>query len=45
MNEDTLISYSERCKKYENKLKQVGFKVENKQICDRLPFRWLIATK
>lgn len=45
MNEDTLVSYSERCKKYEKKLKQVGFEVENKQVCDQLPFRWLIASK
>ena len=45
LNEDTLISYYERCWKYEKKLKQVGFNVENKQVYDRLPFRWLIATK
>jgi len=45
LNEDTLISYPERCRKYEKKLKQVGFNVENKRIHDKLPFRWLIATK
>ena len=45
LNEDTLISYSERCRKYEKKLKQVGFTVENKQVYNQLPFRWLIATK
>ena len=45
LNEDTLISYSERCRKYEKKLKQVGFTVENKQVYNKLPFRWLIATK
>ena len=42
---DTLISYSLRCEKHEKKLKTVGFKVENRQICEQLPFRWLIATK
>lgn len=42
---DTLISYSERCAKYENKFRQVGFKVENKQIYEPLPYRWIIATK
>jgi len=42
---DTMESYSERCEKYEKKLRQVGFKVENKQICEQLPFRWLIAIK
>ncbi len=42
---DTPDSYSERCRKYKRKLKQVGFKVENKQVYDQLPFRWLIATK
>ena len=45
LNEDTLSSYSERCAKYEKKLKQTGFKVENRQIYEYLPFRWLIATK
>lgn len=45
MNTDTLDSYSERCAKYEKKLKQVGFKVENKKVCEELPFRWLIAIK
>jgi len=45
MGTDTVESYSERCEKYEKKLKQVGFKVENKQICEPLPFRWLIAIK
>lgn len=42
---DTLASYSERCSEYERKLRQVGFKVENRQVYDRLPFRWLIVTK
>ncbi|MBW2632462.1 MAG: hypothetical protein JRC90_12045 [Deltaproteobacteria bacterium] len=45
MGTDTVTSYSERCEKYEKKLKQVGFKVENQQICEQLPFRWIIATK
>jgi len=45
LDTDTLISYSERCEKYEKKLKQTGFKVENRQICEQLPFRWLIAVK
>jgi len=45
MDTDTLISYSERCEKHGKKLRQVGFKVENRQICEQLPFRWLIATK
>jgi len=42
---DTPDSYSERCAKYEKKLRQVGFKVENKQAVDELPVRWLIAVK
>lgn len=42
---DTPDSYSERCAKYEKKLRQVGFKVENKQACEELPVRWLIAVK
>jgi len=42
---DTPDSYSERCAKYEKKLKQVGFKVENKQAVNELPVRWLIAVK
>lgn len=45
MDTDTLISYSLRCEKHEKRLRQVGFKVENRQICEQLPFRWLIATK
>ena len=44
-NDDTLLSYSEKCEKYEKNLKQVGFKVENRQVCKKLPFRWLIATR
>lgn len=32
-------------REYERKLKQVGFKVENKQVYNQLPYRWLIATK
>ena len=42
---DTVTTYSERCEKYEKKLRQVGFKVENQQICEQLPFRWLISIK
>jgi hypothetical protein len=42
---DTRETYAERCGEYERKFRQAGFKVENRQICDRLPFRWLIATK
>jgi len=45
MGTDTVESYSERCEKYGKKLKQAGFKVENKQIREPLPFRWLIAMK
>lgn len=45
MDTDNLTSYSLRCEKHEKKLRQVGFKVENRQICEQLPFRWLIATK
>jgi len=45
MATDTMASYSERCSIHEKKLRQVGFKVENKQICEPLPFRCLIATK
>jgi len=45
LDTDTLTSYSERCEKYGKKFKQVGFKVENRQICEQLPFRWLIAIK
>jgi len=42
---DTIDSYSDRCEKYQRRLKQVGFKVENKKACDQLPYRWLIAVK
>jgi len=42
---DTRDSYFERCAKYEKKLRQTGFKVENKQACEELPVRWLIAVK
>lgn len=45
MDTDNLTSYSLRCEKHEKKLRPVGFKVENRQICEQLPFRWLIATK
>jgi len=45
LNTDTVASYYERCGKYEKKLKQAGFKVENQQICAQLPFQWLIAIK
>ena len=42
---DNVRSYIERCVKYEKKYKQSGYKVENKQICEELPLRWLIAEK
>jgi len=42
---DTRESYNEKCNDYERKFRQAGFRVENRQILDRLPFRWLIATK
>ena len=42
---DTWDSYAERYAKYEKKLRQVGCKVENKQACEELPVRWLIAVK
>jgi len=42
---DTRDSYFQRCAKYEKKLRQTGFKVENKQAVDELPVRWLIAEK
>jgi len=45
LSTDTRDSYSERCAKYEKKLRQSGFKVENKQAVDELPVRWLIAVK
>ena len=45
LTSDTLDSYSERCAKYEKRLRQCGFKVENKQACDELPVRWLIVVK
>jgi len=45
LKEDTRPSYSARCAKYEKNLKQVGFKIENSQVCKNLPFRWLIAAK
>jgi len=45
LKKDTIDSYSERCEKYQRRAKQVGFKVENKQACDQLPYRWLIAVK
>lgn len=45
LGEDTPLLYSERCARYEKKLRQVGFKVENRQACEQLPFRWLIASK
>ena len=45
LGSDTPDSYSERCAKYEKKLRQVGFKVENKQGCEELPVRWIIAVK
>lgn len=45
LSADTLEAYSQRCAKCEKKLRQVGFKVENKQACEELPLRWLIAIK
>ena len=42
---DTIDSYSDRCAMYANKFKQTGFKVENQQILETLPFRWLIAVR
>jgi len=45
MGTDTRDSYLQRCAKYEKKLRQTGFKVENKQVVDELPVRWLIAVK
>lgn len=45
LKEDTLSAYSERCEKYQKKLRQVGFKAESRQICERLPFQWVIAIK
>jgi len=43
--EDTPARHSERCGTYERKLRQVGFKVENRRVCEPLPFRWIIAIK
>jgi len=45
LEDDTLFSYAERCGRYEKRLRQVGFKVENRQVIAQLPYRWLIATK
>lgn len=45
MDSDTPELYAERCKMHEKKLKQVGFTVENKQVCEQMPLRWLIASK
>lgn len=45
LKNDTLGSYAERCCRYEKRLRQVGFKVENRQVIAQLPYRWLIATK
>ncbi|RKY08975.1 MAG: hypothetical protein DRP65_08395 [Planctomycetota bacterium] len=42
---DTRGLYFQRCAKYEKKLRQTGFKVENKRVVNELPIRWLIATK
>jgi len=42
---DTRDSYAQRCAEYERKLRQVGFRVENRGICEPMPFRWLIANK
>jgi len=42
---DSIPSYSERCAQREKKFRQVGFKVENRQVYEALPYRWLIATK
>ncbi|MCD6116420.1 hypothetical protein J7K93_05360 [bacterium] len=45
MGTDTIDSYSDRCAMYEKKFKQTGFEVENQQILEMLPFRWLIAVR
>ena len=45
LKDDTLEAYAERCGTYEKRLRQVGFKVENRQVIAQLPYRWLIATK
>jgi hypothetical protein len=45
LKDDTLDTYAERCGRYETRLRQVGFKVENRQVIAQLPYRWLIATK
>jgi len=45
LHEDTPTSHSERCETYKRKLRQVGFKVENRRVHEQLPFRWIIATK
>lgn len=45
LTKDTPTTYSERCVKYEKKLKQVGFTVENERVFEPLPYRWIIATK
>lgn len=45
MGTDTLDSYAQRCVKYEKRLRQVGFNVENEQACEELPLRWIIAIK
>jgi len=42
---DTRDTYNEKCAHYEKKLRQSGYRVENKQIEEKLPFRWVIAIK
>jgi len=42
---DTFAAYTERCGEYDRKLRQVGFKVDNRQVYERLPYRWIIALK
>jgi hypothetical protein len=41
--DDTISTYDEICNNHYKKLCQAGFKVENERICEKLPFRWLIA--
>lgn len=41
--DDTIVSYDEMCSSHQKKLCQAGFKVENERVCEKLPFRWLIA--
>jgi len=42
---DSITSYSDRCESYSKRLRQVGFQVDNQQIHEPLPYRWIIALK